>query len=931
MKRKKALYLVLFLVACTSGNTKDEPRTLYKAEDITRARENIERYQWARDIVDGWKRNVDYAMQQDRAFFDNMISELTMWPTYGQNCPHCVGKQSSMGETGIYTWDIRDPDRLECKHCGTVYPNPDYPETGSITAPRMGQTFAFYETDEERAHPDDTTGKYALRWASWPVHTSFSGVVRSNKANWCYRNILPLAKLYAVTGEVKYAEHAAWIMDIMAKRYPTWMFHSYNGTYADCPPGEAASSLGEYPRAGKFPIETIITAFEGLHTKGDYAVLNNGFWGAGRFGCSGSDGGIILNITVAYDLIRSARFPDGRPVLTPEMDKRIVDDLIIAGCDDSENWKEINNKCGPGRALSGAVGILFERPLSVRRAIEGFELLMDHSFHFDGFCKETPSYSAMHLNLMRNIPEILMGYSDPENFVPKDNKLLRDFNPFTGIDRYRLALESMVRMLDPSNRYPVIGDTHYGGGSSTIYAEILTDRYSQTYAPLLEKAQGAALADKGSEYALWHRAPDLKAVSGGTLPHYTEWFPGWHVGVLRAGSADSHTTLYMNANESGVHRHYDILSISYIAHGVEAATDRGYIWDDPRNAWTKGTLSHNLVVVDGTTQNSKNRTSKLELFGASPGVEVIRVSAQAYEQCDLYERTTALVTVSGEQTYVVDFFRVDGGKKHQYSFNSSGSLISVTGKKPRAIAEKIKWLDNLRVSKPKAPFTATWENEGVRTDLTMLNDIDRLIVADAPGWRSDRGDELNAPPIQQILAERTNEDRAVSQYAAVIVPYKGEDSPVKSARLVVNDYESGIMGVAVELDDRTDFILSSPVEGPHTYGPVSMDGQFGFVSLNSGGKMTQGYLLEGTELRYERFEINVERSHIPLKVVSVEGMTINLREPVPAGMTLRGKYILVGDTGYEIESAAGKIITVRDYPVVECDEVTVLNSKWYEK
>ena len=41
----------------------------------------------------------------------------------------------------------------------------------------------------------------------------------------------------------------------------------------------------------------------------------------------------------------------------------------------------------------------------------------------------------------------------------------------------------------------------------------------------------------------------------------------------------------------------------------------------------------------------------------------------------------------------------------------------------------------------------------MRLDRMMLNAIDRLIVADAPGWRSDRGSELKAPPIEQILAD----------------------------------------------------------------------------------------------------------------------------------------------------------------------------------
>ena len=32
--------------------------------------------------------------------------------------------------------------------------------------------------------------------------------------------------------------------------------------------------------------------------------------------------------------------------------------------------------------------------------------------------------------------------------------------------------------------------------------------------------------------------------------------------------------------------------------------------------------------------------------------------------------------------------------------------------------------------------------------------------------------------------------------------------------------------------------------------------------------------------------------------------------------------------GLEVESAAGDAITVRDYPAIACDEVTVLSSRW---
>jgi hypothetical protein len=126
---------------CAHSPALSAPCTLYKARDLENARENIRRYRWARRIVDRWRRQVSFAMKQDRAFFDGMITELTNWPTYGQNCPACVGKKSSMGECGLYKWSVADPDKLICKYCGTVYPNPKYPETGSMTCPRMGQTF----------------------------------------------------------------------------------------------------------------------------------------------------------------------------------------------------------------------------------------------------------------------------------------------------------------------------------------------------------------------------------------------------------------------------------------------------------------------------------------------------------------------------------------------------------------------------------------------------------------------------------------------------------------------------------------------------------------------------------------------------------------------------------------------------------------------
>lgn len=886
--------------------------------NVDRARENFSRHRWAKQLINGWQSQCAHILEQDKTYIESLTPDLTLWPEYGQNCPACVNRLSSMGETGLYDWSIQNPDRLTCNYCKTEYPNSDYPETGSMTASRMGQTFEFFLTDAERANPNDTSGVHAFKWTSWPVHTSWSGVIRTKKARWCYEQLSPLASLYALTDDVRCAERASWILDTVASRYPNWLFHSYDGTYADCPPEEAARSMGEFPQAGRFTPETIISAFEGRHQKGDHAVLNNGFWGAGRFGCSGSDGRFILEATVAYDLIREATRADGTPVITQDMDRRIVEDLILAGTDDTENWDAINNKCGPGRALSAAVGILFDRPGSVKRAVEGFEALMDDAFHFDGFCTESPGYSNMHLNLLRDIPELLEGSVNPNG---DGTEIL---HPFRDFSRYRLALESMVRMLDPSLSAPVIGDSREGTTISPIHAEVLAAHYGNDYAGLLELSQGAPVGEKGSEYALWHRDPDLKADGDHNLPLHTEWFPGWHVAVLRGGNASEHTAFYMNGYAYGGHRHFDTLGIIYVSNRVEMAADRGYIWDDPRNAWTKSTLAHNIVTVDGQSQIADGGPAKLELFGRGPGLEIVQASATVYEQCDRYVRTCVLVQVPGAQTYALDIFRVRGGSLHQYGFHSNGSLSDLSAE-VEPDSQEISWLSNIRSSGPLDGFTATWQNEGVKLDLSLLNATDRLLLADAPGWRSDLGNELNRPPVQQIMAERSSEGELCSQFASIISPYE-DSSPIISSRVLVDDPESETLALEIARADATDIIVSNPAGGTMSAGPLTMTGRFAFVSVDQSGRVTRSYLLDGTHLGSGDTSLTLPSGRTELAVSSTHDRTYHLTDIPPNDLSKPGSYLLVGDTGYEIESVSGSTLTVRDYPATESDTITLLHS-----
>ena len=134
------------LLSSLCGNGRAEPLTLYKAENIAIARENVKRHEWAGSILTGYEKRVAYALEQEREFFKAILPDLTPWSTYGQVCPVCVGEKCSPGETGVWQWSITDPDKLRCKYCGAEFPNPDYPETGVLDCPNMGQRFTTTST-----------------------------------------------------------------------------------------------------------------------------------------------------------------------------------------------------------------------------------------------------------------------------------------------------------------------------------------------------------------------------------------------------------------------------------------------------------------------------------------------------------------------------------------------------------------------------------------------------------------------------------------------------------------------------------------------------------------------------------------------------------------------------------------------------------------
>ncbi len=147
------------------------------------------------------------------------------------------------------------------------------------------------------------------------------------------------------------------------------------------------------------------------------------------------------------------------------------------------------------------------------------------------------------------------------------------------------------------------------------------------------------------------------------------------------------------------------------------------------------------------------------------------------------------------------------------------------------------------------------------------------------------------------------------------------------------------LAIEVRFKDRTDHIISTKDQEIQTYGPVKGAGRFAVVSVDAGGKVIQAYLLAGVGLECGKTKISLPRPSTTLKVKGVFGRTFQLAEPLALGLVQKGDYLLASgpeplemglprpQTGFEIASTTRDSITVRDYPVVDCEEIRVLHGK----
>ena len=313
-------------------------------------------------------------------------------------------------------------------------------------------------------------------------------------------------------------------------------------------------------------------------------------------------------------------------------------------------------------------------------------------------------------------------------------------------------------------------------------------------------------------------------------------------------------------------------------------------------AWHTQTAGHVTVVVDGKDQTSRGsrhtprrqkqpedeipgipdwpwrwgghgnvlNDGRLRLYNTDfDMVQVADADAErAYGSLvdlEVYRRTVALIKISDTDVYVVDLFRVKGGKTHDYMLHGcleephrAAFSLPVETERDGTLH---KYIGDLKTARTDSPWDVTFtldDGSAALKTFFLPQPGTEIICGEAPAMRRNG----TAP----FVAVRQSDGESL--FAAVHHPYK--DTPlVRKVELVpLDSSHDGAIAIRVSLPDRTDTIVATTGENDGSVrtqdGQIELRGRFAHIA--EGGE-NWAYLIDGDRLVAPEREITGRTSH----------------------------------------------------------------------
>jgi hypothetical protein len=857
------------LVAESASLPAKQNSALFPAHLATNARANVKKYDWAAKVHDRIVRAAQpwMDMSEDELWelmFGNTIERSWMVWSSG-HCPVC-GKSVPM-----YNWKIdafKYPWKVRCPHCGELFPKNDFAkfyqsglEEHGVFNPKLADRSLLFNA--EHPDPEDPLHKFCVDDGSGYVEDDkrwrFIGayLIYGQWRQMVVSGIRLLAQAFVVTGDPAYSRRAGILLDRVADLYPTFDFGKQGIVY-------------ERP-------------------------ANRGYVTMWHDACEEA-----LYIALAYDQVFEALRKDGalvkflsrkakqyklkNPKRTFKHIQRNIEERILY--DTLHNRHKIESNFPRTDVTMAVIKAVLAWPKNrdeIRAMLDG---VIKKATSVDGVTGEKglagyatygPRWLANILGQFTRIePKFLAEIYKRHPQLYKtyrfhiDTWCLGQYHPHSGdTGRFATKTKGYVGLnfarpgsLRPSNftflwnlyeltNDPVFIQVLYHANDNSV--EGLPYDILASDPEAFQKDVAAIIAREGKN-------PRLVSVNK----------QQWHLAIMRSGEGKDARAVWLDYDAGGAHGHYDGMNLGLYSNGLDLMPDFGYPpvhhggWRGTKFTWYLGPASHNTVVVNG--QRQKKGAGRTTLWADGKRFHAIRASAPALISGKQYERTVAVIDTSENDFYVVDIFRVVGGRDHAKFFHSHFGKIKSHGlslgpAKPYGHGTQMR---NFKYDpKPDPGWRIDWivedrykyltPHSGVHLRYTDLTSGAQAYTAE--GWIfTDISGSREATWIPRVMVRRQSKKAPLaSAFAAVIEPYEKTANIVRIRRLPLetpsgDTYPDANVAIEIQLaDGRRDLIVAADIENPLGLSPslakdhvlvqkewrLKLDGQLCFVRLDA--------------------------------------------------------------------------------------------------
>lgn len=806
----------------------------FPPELISIAQINTQRYPWGtealKDIVVRAKPWIELS---DDELWGSMFSHTLerAWMVWSDgHCPACKK------DVVMYNWQInawKHPWKLQCPNCRQLFPKNDFhkfylsglDENGIFQHNLADRSLLYNAEHPDPADPlhkfgiDDgkgySDGKHTWHFiATYLVYGQWKQVVLAGIEN--------LADAYVITGESVYARKAGILLDRVADLYPDFDFRTQGWMYERI--NYSWGYVSYWQQAGE-ELQTIALAYDKVR----------GNW--------------PRNEQLIRFLSRKAKqYKLENPKSSYTDIQRNVEDRILR--DSLNHPAKIRNNYPLQEIAVTYVKTILDWPEKREEIIAEIKQWMAKAVQIDGVTGEKGGYSSLGLN---HILSFLGHYDRVEpGFLRKMVGLLPNLRR-----TYRFHIDT--RVLDAYNILPGDGGT-FGqkqgyriqfsqnpGLDASAYSffwklhEITGD---PQYVQVLYRENSYRL--DGLPYDIFCENPQgfqsrVKEVIGqvGTEIRSVGIDKKlWHLAILRSGKGDKARAVALDYDSGGRHGHKDGMVLSLYAKGLDLMPDLGYPpvqfggWDTQQVKWYYRTASHPTVVVDGMDNNGAGKTT---LWADGEQFHAVRTSGANLISGKQFERTAALVDISDSDFYVLDIFRVAGGKDHAKFMHSHFGTVRTEGLLLKAGSDYGfgALMRNFQTDTVAEPgWCVDWKIEDrygylpakANVHLRYIDLTSDAEASIAEGWVAASRSAYSSKTqdwIPRIMVRRRSDKAPLaSNFIAVIEPYDHKSNIGQIRRLSLQgldglNWPDAHVAVEVQLaDGRKDLIITVDVENP---------------------------------------------------------------------------------------------------------------------